>query len=398
MGRKVNPVGFRIGVTTDWQSRWYADKTYAEFLREDLKVRQVINAKYADAGIANIEMERQANEVTVTIHTARPGIVIGRGGQRVDETRTQLEKLIGKKVRLNIREIQQPELNAFLVAKNVADQLARRIAHRRAMKQAMFRTMQAGAKGIRIRCSGRLGGAEIARREVMHEGRVPLQTIRADIDYGFTEARTTMGRIGVKVWLYKGDVLKELEEEKAEGAPEAAVSETPEAPAPAVEVPVRPSAAIAEAMAEALAEKAEAEKAEAAKAEIEAPAHKKKAAKAKVAKVPETEITEEAPAKPTRHAKAAKAEAEKTEEAPAKPVRHAKAAKAETEAVEEAPAKPARHTRAVKAEAEKIEEAPAKPAKHIKAAKAPEAEAAEEASAKKKKKTKSAESGGEPEA
>lgn len=384
MGRKVNPVVFRIGVTTDWQSRWYADKNYAEFLREDLKVRRTVNDKYADAGIASIEIERQANEVTVTIHTARPGIVIGRGGQRVDETRTQLEKMIAKKVRLNIREIQQPELNAFLVAKSVADQLARRIAHRRAMKQAMFRTMQAGAKGIRIRCAGRLGGAEIARREVMHEGRVPLQTIRADIDYGFTEARTTMGRIGVKVWLYKGDVLPELEKTEAEETPQVAVSEAPEAAVTAA-VTERPSAAIAEAVAEALAEKAEIE---ASKTEAieEAPAPRKKITKAKAAKAPEAEVVEEAPAKAEKHpakSKAAKAaEAELIEEAPAKPAKHvakAKVAKAPETEVEEVPAKPVKHTAKAKV------------------AKVHEAEAAVEPE-KKKRKTKSAEHGGEPEA
>ncbi|RJQ36470.1 MAG: 30S ribosomal protein S3 [Dehalococcoidia bacterium] len=370
MGRKVHPLGFRIGVTTDWQSRWYADKTYAEFLREDLRLRRAINDKYADAGIAGIEVERQASEVTVTIHTARPGIVIGRGGQRVDETRTQLEKMIGKKIRLNIREIQQPELNAYLVAKAVADQLAHRIAHRRAMKQAMFRTMQAGAKGIRIRCSGRLGGAEIARREVMHEGRVPLQTIRADIDYGFTEARTTMGRIGVKVWLYKGDILPELEEAEAEEALEVAVSEAPEAVTEgAPEKPV--------AVAETTIEKAE-EAVEAPTDEAAEPATKKKATpRAKAAKAPEAEATEETPAKPARRVKSAKAEVEAAEETPAKPVKRARAARAEVETAGEAPAKPTRQTKAVKAQ---------------------ETEAAAEPEKKKRKTTRSAETGSEPEA
>lgn len=217
MGRKVHPSSFRTGIIRDWQARWYADKSnYADFLQEDIKLRKAIQSRYAEAGISLVEIERQANEVSITIHTARPGIVIGRGGQRVDEARLYLEKLVGKRIRLNIREIQQPELDAYLVARTVAEQIQHRIAHRRAMKQAIFRTMQAGAKGIRINCAGRLGGAEIARREMLHQGRVPLQTLRADIDYGFTEARTTLGRIGIKVWIYKGDILPEAKEPEFE--------------------------------------------------------------------------------------------------------------------------------------------------------------------------------------
>lgn len=209
MGRKVHPMGFRLGVIRDWQAKWYADKQYATFLLEDIKLRNAIREKYPEAGISLVEIERQANKVQVTIHTARPGVVIGRGGQRVDEMRKFLEDLIGKKIQLNIQEIHQPELDAYLVARSVAEQMERRVAYRRAMKQAIFRTLQAGAKGMRIRCAGRLAGAEIARRQLMHEGRVPLQTIRADIDYGFTEAHTIMGRIGVKVWIYKGEILPE---------------------------------------------------------------------------------------------------------------------------------------------------------------------------------------------
>ena len=218
MGRKVHPIGFRIGIIRDWQARWYADKHYVEFLHEDLKIRQAIQSKYLEAGISQVESDRQANKVALTIHTARPGIVIGRGGQRVEEMRQILESLIGKKVQLNILEIQQPELDAYLVARAIAEQLERRIAYRRAMKQAIFRTIQAGAKGIRVSCSGRLGGVEIARRQIMHEGQVPLHTMRADIDYGFSEARTGLGRIGVKVWIYKGDIFPEAkvaEEAKA---------------------------------------------------------------------------------------------------------------------------------------------------------------------------------------
>lgn len=219
MGHKVHPTGFRLGIIRDWQARWYADKDYIQFLQEDLKLRGAIEAKYAEAGISLVEIDRQAKETSVTIHTARPGVVIGRGGQRVDEMRLYLEGLVGKRVRLNIQEIPQPELDATLVAKTVAEQIERRIAYRRAMKQSIFRTMQAGAKGMRISCAGRLGGAEIARRQTMHQGQVPLHTLRADIDYGFTEARTTLGRIGIKVWIYKGDILpepKEVEEELAE--------------------------------------------------------------------------------------------------------------------------------------------------------------------------------------
>jgi len=219
MGHKVHPIGFRIGVIRDWQAKWYADKHYAEFLQEDLKLRRAIQHRYADAAVSTVEIERQANQVTVTIYTARPGIVIGRGGQRVDETRLHLEQLIGKRIQLNIQEIQQPELDAYLVARTIAEQIERRVAYRRAMKQVMLRTMQAGAKGMKVSCAGRLGGAEIARRLNMHEGQVPLHTLRADIDYGFIEARTAMGRIGVKVWIYKGEVLPEPKVEEVEETP-----------------------------------------------------------------------------------------------------------------------------------------------------------------------------------
>ena len=216
MGRKVHPYAFRIGTIKGWNAKWYADKHFSDNLLEDIKLRQGIKTKYVDAGISNIEVERQANKVSVTVSTSRPGIVIGRGGQRVDEMRKFLEQLAGKKIQLNIHEIGQPELDAYLVARSVADQMERRIAYRRAMKQAMFRTRQAGAKGIKILCGGRLGGAEIARREVMHDGRVPLHTIRADIDYGMAEAKTALGRIGVKVWIYRGDILPETKAETEE--------------------------------------------------------------------------------------------------------------------------------------------------------------------------------------
>jgi len=241
VGRKVHPMGFRIGVIRDWQAKWYADKHYVEFLQEDLKLRQAIRSGYNEAGISQVEIDRQANKVVITIYTARPGVVIGRGGQRVDEMRQHLESLIGKRIQLNIQEIRQPELDAYLVARSVAEQIERRVAYRRAMKQAVFRTIQAGAKGMRINCAGRLAGAEIARREMTHEGQVPLHTLRADIDYGFTEARTTLGRIGVKVWIYKGDILPEPEAVEVEEIPaeaEVKPAEPEEIPAEAEVKPV----------------------------------------------------------------------------------------------------------------------------------------------------------------
>jgi small subunit ribosomal protein S3 len=207
MGQKVSPIGFRIGVIRNWDARWYSDKNYTELLHEDLQIREYLQKKLAVSGVSRIEIERAANNLRINIHTAKPGMVIGRGGSGVEELRKQLEKTTGKKVHLNILEIKVAELDAYLVAENVASQLKRRIAFRRAMKQAVFRTMRAGAKGIRIACKGRLGGTEMARHESYLEGTVPLQTLRADIDYGFAEAHTTYGRIGVKVWIYKGEIL-----------------------------------------------------------------------------------------------------------------------------------------------------------------------------------------------
>jgi small subunit ribosomal protein S3 len=222
MGHKVHPIGFRLGVIGDWHSKWYAARRrYTEFLQEDLRIRKEIETRNPEASISQVEIERGAVEVVVTAHTSRPGIVIGRGGQRVDELRRSLEELTGKRIRLNIQEIREPELDATLVSRNVAAQIEHHVAYRRAMKRTMARTMQVGAKGIKIICSGRLGGAEIARRETMHEGRVPLHTLRADIDYGLTEARTEMGRIGIKVWIYKGDILPQLQELEMEPPPSA---------------------------------------------------------------------------------------------------------------------------------------------------------------------------------
>tara|TARA_A100001037_G_scaffold266143_1_gene258082 strand:+ start:2432 stop:3274 length:843 start_codon:yes stop_codon:yes gene_type:complete len=214
LGHKTHPVGFRLGVIKDWQSRWFAGnrKEYSANVIEDWRIRDVIKTRYAEAGISRIDIERSAQDITVNVHTARPGIVIGRGGQRVDELRKAVEGASGvSRVRLNVLEIRQPELDALLVARNVAEQLERRVMFRRAMKQAQMRSMQAGAKGIKILVSGRLGGAEIARNEKTMDGQVPLHTLRADIDYGLAEAHTTMGRIGIKVWIYKGQVLDDSE-------------------------------------------------------------------------------------------------------------------------------------------------------------------------------------------
>ena len=223
MGQKVHPIGLRLGIIKDWQAKWYADKHYTELLQEDLRIRRAIASKYAEGDVSRIEIERAANQVTVTVHTARPGIVIGRGGQRVDEVRTLLEGISGKRVRLNIQEIRQPELDAALVAKNIAQQIERRVSHRRAMKQSISRAMESGAQGIKVTCSGRLAGSEYARRETLHQGRVPLHTLRADIDYAQAEAHTTLGRAGVKVWIYKGDIVPEPKEAPVEAA--AAVAE-----------------------------------------------------------------------------------------------------------------------------------------------------------------------------
>tara|TARA_B100000686_G_scaffold41438_2_gene42927 strand:+ start:5357 stop:6190 length:834 start_codon:yes stop_codon:yes gene_type:complete len=209
LGQKIHPNGFRVGITRDWHATWFAgQKEYASLVTEDINIRQAIDGMYEDAGISKVDIERDSNEVAVTIHTARPGIVIGRGGQRVDELRKHLETLTGnRRAKLNVKEVRQAELDAYLVARNVADQLERRIAFRRAIRQAVMRTMQAGAEGIKITCSGRLAGADIARAEKAMEGRVPLHTLRADIDYGLAEAQTEFGVIGVKVWICRGEIM-----------------------------------------------------------------------------------------------------------------------------------------------------------------------------------------------
>ena len=215
MGHKVHPYGFRIGITKDWLAKWYDERHYTELLHEDLRLRRIVQAKCRDGGVASVEIDRQTNEIVVTLHSSRPGVVIGRGGQRAEELRSEMEKTCGKKVRLTVKEVEQPELEGVLVAQNIADQLERRVAFRRTMKQAAFRTMQAGAKGVKISCAGRLGGNEIARRETTRQGQLPLHTVSADISYGLAEARTVMGHIGVKVWIYRGNIIPESRRERA---------------------------------------------------------------------------------------------------------------------------------------------------------------------------------------
>ncbi|HLS43811.1 MAG TPA: 30S ribosomal protein S3 [Ornithinicoccus sp.] len=225
MGQKINPNGYRLGITTDHRSRWFADSTkpgqrYRDYVKEDVAIRNLMSTGMDRAGISKVEIERTRDRVRVDIHTARPGIVIGRRGAEADRIRGELEKLTGKQVQLNILEVKNPEIDAQLVAQGIAEQLAARVTFRRAMRKGMQSALRAGAKGIRIQCSGRLGGAEMSRSEFYREGRVPLHTLRANIDYGFYEARTTFGRIGVKVWIYKGDLTaKELAREQAAAGP-----------------------------------------------------------------------------------------------------------------------------------------------------------------------------------
>jgi small subunit ribosomal protein S3 len=215
VGQKVNPHGFRLGISSEFTSRWYADKQYAAYVGEDVKIRKMMSRGMERAGIARVDIERTQGRLRVDIHTARPGIVIGRRGAEADRIRGELEKLTGKQVQLNILEVKNPEINAQLVAQGVAEQLSSRVSFRRAMRKSMQTASKGGAKGIRVQCSGRLGGAEMSRSEFYREGRVPLHTLRADIDYGFYEAKTTFGRIGVKVWIYKGDVVQSRAEREA---------------------------------------------------------------------------------------------------------------------------------------------------------------------------------------
>ena len=290
MGHKTHPIGFRLGVSKDWHSRWFAPsgKEYRQFVWEDLQIRSSILEQYPDASISKIDIERNSSDLIATIYTARPGIVIGRGGQRVEELRKMLEELTSKKARLNVQEIRQPELDAYLVARGVADQLERRIAFRRAIRQAVSRTMQSGAKGVRVMVSGRLGGADIARTEKAREGRVPLHTLKADVDFAIAEAATDFGRIGVKVWIYHGDAVGEAEI-AAELEEMGTIEVTLSPDEPAVELEEAPAAEVEEAPAAEIEEAPVAEVEEAPVAEVEeAPA-------AEIEEAPAAEV-EEAPA------------------------------------------------------------------------------------------------------
>ncbi len=222
MGHKVHPYGFRLGVSRTWSAKWYAAKDYTDLLKEDIAIRDLVTRRLANASVSNVEIERGINHVTVTVHTAKPGIVIGKGGANVEVLRQQIGQLTKRKVKLEVKEIRQPELDAVLVATNIAQQLTRRIAFKKAMKQSIQRTMKAGAKGVKISVGGRLGGSEMARREWDKEGRIPLGTLRADISYGQVHAHTTYGRIGVKVWVYRGDVPSERQ--RREPVPAAAAA------------------------------------------------------------------------------------------------------------------------------------------------------------------------------
>ena len=215
MGQKVHPIGMRVGIIRDWDAKWYAEKEYADYLHEDLAIRKFIQKELADASVSTIEIERAVNKVIVSLHTAKPGMVIGRGGAGIEDIKKAMTRFTDKQVDVNIAEIKQADMDATLVAENIAGQLERRIGFRRAMKQAVGRTMRLGAKGIKIMVSGRLGGAEIARSESYREGSIPLHTLRADIDYGTAEAHTTYGCIGIKVWIYKGEVLPEAKQAPA---------------------------------------------------------------------------------------------------------------------------------------------------------------------------------------
>jgi len=301
LGHKVHPNAFRLGVFRPWEANWFANpKDYTKMLHEDLAMRTAILARLRNAGIAKIETERSSNaQLTVTIHTAKPGIVIGKGGSSVDQLREDLEKRFGNRVRISIQEIKQPELDAQLVAENIASQIERRISYKRAMKQAILRTMRAGAKGVRIYCGGRLRGAEMARREWDREGRVPLHTLRADIDFGRATAKTTFGAIGVKCWIYKDQITPKARLPIADGAPMGeAIAPQPEAPVEVAPQPVATQPVVEAALPEPVAQEAVAT---APVAEAPKPARAprpraaaKPAAKARTAAAPKAEKAEKA--------------------------------------------------------------------------------------------------------
>ena len=313
MGQKVHPYGFRLGVINNWKSRWIADKEYPDLVLEDIKIREYLTRRLANAAVSKVEIERKAKELSVDVHTARPGIVIGRKGSEVDKIRDDLMRMVGHDVSINIIEVPVPDLDAKLVARNIAEQISGRVSFRRAMKKAVGNTMRLGALGIKVQCSGRLGGAEMARREWYREGRVPLHTLRADIDYGFVEARTTFGRIGVKVWIYKGDVTGKRQDERAmpaslgsarssrprppravkPGAPAMAVTEKPP---PAKAVSEEPSA---EATPEATVAEAPAAEVEVAEVEVVVAEVSEPEASEPVAAVEEAAVEEAAPEEET---------------------------------------------------------------------------------------------------
>jgi small subunit ribosomal protein S3 len=338
VGRKVHPNGFRLGVYRGWEANWFAtDKDYLKLLHEDMDMRRLILKRLRNAGIARIETERSSNaQLTVTIHTAKPGIVIGKGGASVDQLREDLEKRFGNRVRISINEIKQPEMNAQLVAENIASQIERRISYRRAMKQSILRTMRAGAKGVRIAAGGRLRGSEMARREWDREGRVPLHTLRADIDFGRATARTTFGMIGVKCWIYKGlvpgrkrggDLDSDVFPQPVDGATPAPAAAAPPAAAPVAPAPapVEPAAVVAQAPAEAAAPEAPPVAAGAAApveappvaaeaaAPVEAPPVAAEAAAPETSAVPAAEEAPKAPRKRTTKPKAEPAAKEDTD-------------------------------------------------------------------------------------
>jgi small subunit ribosomal protein S3 len=317
LGHKVHPNAFRLGVFRPWEANWFANpKDYTKMLHEDLQMRSAILTRLRNAGIAKIETERSSNaQLTVTIHTAKPGIVIGKGGSSVDQLREDLEKRFGNRVRISIQEIKQPELNAQLVAENIASQIERRISYKRAMKQAILRTMRAGAKGVRIYCGGRLRGAEMARREWDREGRVPLHTLRADIDFGRATAKTTFGAIGVKCWIYKDQISPKARLPITDGAPIGdAIAPQPEAP---VDVAPQPVAVAETAQAEVVTAPVTAEVAAPAAAPAAAPKRIRAAAAAARPKAEVATATKPAKPAPKPAAKAKTAAAPKAEKTPA---------------------------------------------------------------------------------
>jgi small subunit ribosomal protein S3 len=220
MGQKVNPVGFRVGVTREWESTWFAGKNYAEYIRDDIKIRKFVKSRLQNAGVSRVNIERASQNCRINIWSARPGIIIGKRGSEVDRLKSDLEKITGQQIHVNIKEIRRAEIDAQLISENIGLQLQRRIAFRRAMKKAVTSALRFGAKGIKIQCSGRLGGAEIARTEWYREGRVPLQTLRADIDYGFAEAHTTYGVIGIKTWIFRGEIIRKSKKDFSEKSTE----------------------------------------------------------------------------------------------------------------------------------------------------------------------------------